>query len=264
MSNPSRGTTPQEAENAALVMSRLLRKYNLDIAMLDSEERKGNITHNVVNQDTIDTWNKELAYHLCKNNSCQVLVYDNPDPERITASGFFVFAGQPHNIAVVIELYDWLSQELPRMAYDAWVEMKKQPFPELQTEDTSNGNFQDYLVAYIKASKARDDWEMAFSDPAEWRRSYIRGVIWGWGEKLEREQRTASTEDGDTSALVKVMDQEVLDYIRDEFVSETVTVRSKSLAHGAYLAGKEAGEKLSTEKQVHGHQSVPELGANND
>jgi hypothetical protein len=254
MMNPDRNPQQHEAEVAMMKLTQILRSHNLEIAQLDSllsARDTSDLTDEVVSVTTMEGWRKQLIHILSKYNGCVAVVYDNPDPERITSDGFFLIAGKPHNILVVKELYEWLAKELPKWAYDAWVNAKQQPMPALSSEVSS---FRDYLHQEIKLTQERVDWELAWEDPAEWRRSYIAGVIWGWDKKMAQE-RAASTRNGEVNALVAIQDQEALEYVQDKFKTETTTVRAKSMAHSAYRAGEQRGMNLSTEKQVYDGQA---------
>ena len=258
LADPERNPEQNEAEAAMLKLTQMLRKYNLDIAQLDHlPETEYSITDEVLPQDSMEVWKKQLVYILAKYNGCTVLAYDNPDPGRLTADGFFVIAGKPENIAVVKELYNWLSTDLPKWAYDAWVEAKTAPLPESVGENWETSFFD--RISTRRMSQEWVDYQLAWEDPAEWRRSYIIGVIWGWDAKMDAERRTASTQDGAVSSLVVIQDREVKEYIDSKFQTEFTPLRAKAMAHSAYKAGKEKGQSIGTEKQVHGDNapSIP-------
>lgn len=246
-----------------MLLTKKLRKYNLDVASLDQLDSglgSGGITDEVLSQDSMDTWKKQLIYILAKHNGCVAMAYDNQSRETIDAAGFFVVAGEPQNIAVVRELYSWLSKELPRWAYDAWVEAKTAPLPESTGGSWEYESFGPFQAATRRMSQDWVDWELARENPMEWRRSYIIGVIWGWNKKMELEARTASMQDASVSSLMVIQNREVRQYVDEKFQTEYVPVRAKAMAHSAYRMGEERGGKIATEKQVGGDGTLPQIG----
>lgn len=231
------GVTEEEAANNAAILSRLLAKHNISVEDLSVIGSEGRIADELVAEGSEASWRKYLMYHLSKQNLCETIWYAN--------NGFLI-VGQPENIAVVRELYDWFTQLFPEMAYEAWDKARQQPVIEAESGEFS-------FSRYLRIARELDDkwtsFERANDDPRKWRSDYIHGMIDGLSDKIEREKRKDA--DARTNALVPLLEAEVMDYIKDKYEDvDQVNITNKSDIR-SYRAGREAGENISTDRQIY-------------
>lgn len=232
-----KGVTEEEAANNAAILSRLLAKHNLSVEDLSVIGSEGRVTDELVAEDSEEDWRKYLMYHLSKQNLCEVIWYAN--------NGFLI-VGQPENISVVRELYEWFTQLFPELAYEAWDEARQKPIIEAESDEFS---FSRYLRIARQLDGKWETFERANADPMKWRSDFIHGMIDGLSYKIEREKR--KDDDAKTNALVPLLEAEVMDYINDKYEDvEKVNIQNKSDPR-SYRSGREAGENISTERQIY-------------
>lgn len=103
--------TPEEAANATAAIQRLMFRYNLDQAMVDSATRQASGAYGRMGLDlgSIAPWRRELFSKVCEFN------FAKPIYASLTSPTVSV-VGQKHNIITVIGMYDFLQTTIQRLA----------------------------------------------------------------------------------------------------------------------------------------------------
>lgn len=244
-----RGVTPEEAANNAAILSRLLAKHNLSIDDLSVIGTEGRIVDEFLNDEEDKAWKRYLMFHLANNNLCEVIWYENHG---------YILVGQPENIVVVKEMYAWLVEELPKMAWEALEKAMVQPAHVVMDEKAS---FSQYIRLSHEYDEAYRSWNTATRNPSKWRSDFIHGAIDGLKEKMQSERRKQVSEDR-ANALVPILEKEVRDYVQDKFENVKPTEVKNQSNPTVYFEGKRAGRSISLDKQVRDAESSTERQLN--
>jgi hypothetical protein len=243
--DPEKNASQGEIENAAAILSRKLLKYNLRMEDLD-RRKSSEVTHTQIEDKDITYWKKELAYVLASSNNCKVMSYDSPDP---ASDSYFVIVGRPENVSVAQALYEWLSGEYPKWAKDAWLEARNKPIarPGFGEGVTLTG----YIQASVQYQADINSNELAWMDPKAWRNAYISGMTYGLATKLAPVPDEEDSQES-INALVSLMDEEVDEYIADNYEVEYTELNKKAGDAAAYAAGIERGFGINTNQIADG------------
>ncbi len=235
--------TAGEMENAAAKLSQLLLKHNLTIESLDmaGDSLSGDVGFSIHFDGTsVISWRAELMWQISKHHFCRTISYMNPE----TGHPCWVVVGRPQNQEVVKEMYSWLSEEISRLGAAALAHAKVN-MPKVGPEPE---NFVQYLRYSRDYDTAMQSWDLAHEDPTKWVESWRLGAVRGIQDAFEAERRSAEKENKDNWAIVPLLEEEVDNYINENFKTEQVKkVRKGDTA--VFEKGREIGRNLTT-KQV--------------
>jgi hypothetical protein len=122
MADAARSKSPEEAAIAAAKVQRFLFRWNLTAAQAkkasgkkEAEDKTANFTKHAfyVGSKTpwLTEWKTQLLYSVARNNFCRPLH---------GAEGEVTLIGQPLNVKISIQLYEYLAKEINRLAIAAW------------------------------------------------------------------------------------------------------------------------------------------------
>lgn len=164
-----------EAANAAMLMQKLLVKYNLTLEDVGREvgKEQNPVLHEHTSGYTYKSiggyWEQRLLYVICKWNFCRCYVWGGTYKNLI-------IVGRKENVEIVKWLRDTLSER--------YVEFSKQHYKE-----------------YIKNLSP---WEKPMSKD-KYQRSYLMGCAVGLDAKLTEEHEREKKEDKDLSAKITAL-----------------------------------------------------------
>ncbi len=106
-------TSEGEANNAAILVNRLLREYNLSLLDLNDRQREEKFqiktSGRLSFKDTFGSyWKRDLLRVLCQYNYCRLLIYQGTTD--------MIIVGTEENVATVSILYDYLRSAFRRLA----------------------------------------------------------------------------------------------------------------------------------------------------
>lgn len=221
-----RAGTLAEAEAAAAALSRLLLRHNLSLAEVGErrERAPGNgVTaqeHRLANGAA---WRHYLLHALAQTHLCRAIRHAG---DRAT------IIGHPHNLAVVKDLYRWLSAAIERLARRAWEERIERRAAELllAAPPDAQPRFADAMTA-ARETPGKRAWLAAFRT----------GAVDGLWRRLLDERRALEAETApDRWALVPLLEREVEVFVGERFAGlGSYAVRAGDA--GGYAAGHAAG-----------------------
>jgi hypothetical protein len=207
--------TPEEAAAALAAIQRLMLKHNLDMAQVDLAGRtdQRGFEKESFNLGAAMNWRRNLINALCKYTFCDAVF-----PPR--GSGVFLI-GERHNIEVVKGMYEYLVNEVMRLADLGWSQVS----PE----------------------------ERMFARPRAWKNAFRLGAGTTLGNRLKEqfEEQKAAEDQSAVNALVLVKDNALAEAVA-EFFPNLKTSRSKaSMSDGrGYQAGLIAGSTVNLAAQI--------------
>jgi hypothetical protein len=244
--------TAGEMENAAAKLSQLLLKHNLTIESLDmaGDSLSGCVGYSIYHNGTsVVSWRAELMWQISKHHFCRTISYVNPQ----TGSPVWVIVGRPDNQEVVKEMYSWLEEEIARLGAKALAEAKV-TMPKVGPEPE---NFVQYLRYIRDYDEAMQLWDLAHEDPTKWVESWRLGAVRGIQDAFERERRSAEKENKDNWAIVPLLEEEVDNFIKENFRTQQVKkVRKGDTA--VYEKGREIGRNLTRREIDSGSEATTE------
>lgn len=222
-----------EMENAAAMLSRLLLKHNLSLTTLDlaGDSLSGGVTHTFYEGGTtIMSWRAELMWQIAKHHFCQVISYGKPgDP----GAAVWAIVGRPDNQKVVIEMYEWLEEEISRLGALELTNARGKA-KNIITIST----FSDY----IEFTDFESD-NLAERKPHEWTESWRLGAVRGVADRFDEERRNARKENEEEWGIIPLLEEETDNYVKDNFTVEEVK-KKRSANPAVYSAGRKVGRGL--------------------
>ena len=214
----SKSSNEHEAALAMAKAQEILFKYNLSMDTIQTAEtqakRKSTLTENTISTEApknYGLWKPTLLFRIAKYNFCSVLAY--------TGGHTCLIIGQPYNIEVVKELFNWIVEQLMRMSTEA---------------------IRDYHGP---------------DRPATFRRGFFEGATNTIGNRLYQQwvklQQAAVT----STALVIRNDAAIAEYIDNRFGKlKNGRSHAGSRSYDGHQAGREAGNRvdLSVKKKLEG------------
>ncbi len=202
----STSQNPHEAALAAAKAQALLFKHNLSLSLVEAGAARNSQT--VYISDRFDSggrtnWRRALLAAVARNNFCRGVSYRGSRDVGIV--------GEPHNIAVVKDLYAFLVREITHLAD---------------------------LGAAGRPASGRESTRA-------WKRSFYQGAVVTIEQRLAAQRRRDATADRASRALVVVKDQELDEAYRQHFpnVQRGRTSARPRSADGFY-AGVEAARRI--------------------
>lgn len=212
----SKPGTPAEAASALAMIGKLTLKYNLSQVEVDGARRLGMDGPKVERQyyqATAATWQGSLLNGIAEVNFARVVYLD---------SGRFAIIGHPYNIAIVTGLFEYLRDEIDRLADLAWKRGQEK--------------------------NAIGWWET----PRVWKGSFRLGAKSEVLRRLREDAKAARAAEDSSSALVPVVEAEVEAALADYYPKLTSrTSRAKKSSQG-YASGRAAGAGINLARQIEG------------
>lgn len=116
--------SPEEAASAAAFAQSLAFKYNIDLEQVRSQMRGQERTFTDYKKNTVNvgrkgmtTWHTWLLSTIATNNFCKLVLLNGLGADRCKYGELF---GEPHNIDVVLYMYEYLEREIRRLGREAW------------------------------------------------------------------------------------------------------------------------------------------------
>jgi hypothetical protein len=218
-----------EAASAAAHAQRLMFKYNIDQAALESI---GKADAKKIERESVEAgytpgtgmdWRISLAAAIAKYGFGQVIIHGTGKWTR------FSFIGRKDDVEAMKATYTYLTVELARLLAEfskkAWADAKQEA--------------RDRLMSF-------HEWESIYSHrhPLRMKNSWLLGAAMGVSDALRDEQQANVKEAGDAgTALVVIRGTEVADYIKEQYPSlNTRKSNSKQQVDWASIAaGRRAG-----------------------
>ncbi len=218
-----RAGTLAEAEAAAAALSRLLLRHNLSLAEVGEHRDRadaGGVTareHRLANGAA---WRHYLLHALAQTHLCRAIRHKG---DRAT------LVGHPHNLAVVTDLYRWLSAAIERLANRTWAARLERRAAELllAAPPETQTRFADALAAATRDMPAKRAWLTAFRTGA------VDGI---WRRLLDERRKLEAETAPDRWALVPLLEREV-----EVFMGERYARLGSYAVPGGDRAGYEAG-----------------------
>ncbi len=204
----SQSSNEHEAAAAAAKAQELLFKYNLSMAevetVADSSEEKTKVTKNTIELRTAKNqgrWKVILVDRVARYNFCDVILWGK---DRI------VIIGQPHNIAVVHELYSWTAEQIQKFAAEAC---------------------KDYI---------------GYDRIPTFRRSFLESAAHTVANRLYRQWIASQKQSEMSTALVVNHEVMVRNYVEQQFPDlKAGRNHQGSSSSDGHRAGREAGDRVS-------------------
>ena len=226
-----------EAANAAAKIQNLLTQYNLSMADLDSVADNEQAT-NVVEEKLGDNWARKcggfwdqlLLYGICKYNFCYMIVSRRHE-YRVNRNGNevceqrqkYIVIGEPHNIEVVMWLFDVLAGQLYCSALKRY-------------EEYRNDDSQALMRIFTGEKRMHRGTFL---------RSYLAGAAKGVQDRLKEERDRELQAQVQVNALVLRTDQKLNDYVAENY-KDLRSSRPGHIGSGyAMTMGREDGRKVN-------------------
>lgn len=208
--------TPAEAASATAAIEKLMLRYNLSQFQIDGAKRLGFDGPRVGRefyQATSASWHGALINGIAGVNFCQTVYL---------GSGRFAIIGHTHNIAIVTGLYEYLRDEIDRLADIGW-------------------------------ANAIDDGQVGWRDTARtWKGGFRHGARAEVLRRLREEAKANRAAEEGSSALVPVIEQEVANALAEYYPRLESRSGSARINANGYGAGKVAGAGINLAKQIGG------------
>lgn len=206
----------EEAAVAAAKMQELLFQYNLSLDQVDAKIKKSEYIR--TDSPLRDNWKRVLIGYIATNNFCTAVK---------TVKGQMAVIGKPHNVEIVMFLYDYLSKTIDRLAGEGWDEVKR-----------------DH-PGFSMASFAR-----------RWKNSFRIGAVRTIKLRLEA-QRKVDTSTTTGRELVLVTGHELMEATGQFFQKLHKQSVKPELVKSGYIAGREAGHDIPLSSALYGQKSNP-------
>jgi hypothetical protein len=214
------GATVDEAAAAAARMQHLVLKHNIEVAEL---EAAGTVEKSPYGKEWMDygakgvwQWRRDLGAAVAEHNFCRV-AYPMGQP------GLWI-VGQPHNVAAVRVLYDYLAATIKRLN-DEW--------------------YRDYKTNCAATGRAPEN-ATRFQD------SFCKGAAAMVAARMKEERDREAAAANSTTALIVNLDGEAERAIKD-FFPDLHTHKTRGAGReDIFRAGVHAAQAISLAKQVAG------------
>lgn len=233
----SKSSNEHEAAAAAAKANELLLKYKLSLAEVQGAAagKEEKVTETIITIQSGDKkWRRHLAGIVARNNFCQILI----NRGRGVSGGRVWFIGKPTDAQVAIDIYEWLSLQIGRLADEAWRQERQR-----EAFSFSDGN---------KGPSA-----------LRFRVSFAWGACSTISNRFyqERKAQTAGVQGAQVTALVKVEDAAVAQYMGTKFGRLRATPRGRvTIDNGAWSKGAAAAHDISLRRPGAlggGHKALP-------
>lgn len=236
-------TSEGEAYAAACGVHRLLTKYNLSMEDIPQEDNEQQAKLKIKKTDFFSyssiygVWKRNLLANICHYNFCKCLCNTYSKEVRIV--------GEEQNVAIVRQLYDYLSTVFLRLANERYEEM------------CLAGIKKEALEMGITLQRARKSYIIQLRKK-KFYKSYLRGVNAGLDEQFLAMQPTS-----DEKALMVVHTQAIDDFLKSDsdFTGKNIANRhsddDKDME--ALGVGYNDGMSISLNPQMDGDREKKEL-----
>lgn len=231
--NPA--ATVGEVANAAAMIQSLLDKYNLTLSEIGAHKANGRNEYDRkdfdlgVSGNLQSQWRSDLMWAITRTNWCRAILlhgrkggYPFFNKETGTwdvtkpTNSRMALIGKPYNVQVCIELYQFLYEELNRLATLHWKQYAAMPYNDVTKQN--------------RAGKI-----MRF------RHSFFMGAVSEISARLAEQRRQSSAQ---ITALVVVSDKALTTEVSKHFPLLKHGVRRSSVDGDAYAAGQHVGRNI--------------------
>jgi hypothetical protein len=201
----STSSNEHEAASAAAKAQQLMFRHNLSLAQVQAgpEDARDAYTERVIDLGALQSWRRTLIHVLAEHNFCKALAFVGTPRVAII--------GEPHNIALVEQLYAYLLRELLRLADVAWQRAKR---------------------------RSRDS-------ARQWKHGFQHGAVEVIAERLAEQREEDAAADEASRALVLRKDAGVADALRRQYPDATTDQRRATVSVAGWQAGRQAAETVS-------------------
>lgn len=218
-----------EAAAAAAKLQELLFRYNLSLSEIvsDGADPANSYTKEWLEVgfamgDTGD-WRLRLIGRLARVNFCRAFIAGDDTS--------MILLGEPHNIFIVREMYEYLTSEVVRLAHRDWRKYR----------------------ARLSKAQTRDEIGV-------WVRSFCHGATVTISGRLDTQQQKSMSVSEQSKALVVMKEQE-LDMAESRFIGKTTSVSfDVQTSSAGYHTGVRAGKEVSLNPQVRASDAPPISG----
>lgn len=234
-----RAGTPAEAQAASAQLTKLLLKHNIELNQIQDENERGIVTDRR-KVKLRDQWRKDLLFYVGNANLVRVVYW--------SGLGEAAFIGRKENVAVTIDIVNWLMAEAEKQGAAALKDAKHRP---VMPEDPGT----DSLSAYFRwerevevYNRAYQSYRLAMSKPKSWVWHWRYGFVKGVAKALEEAKAQARQEAGDDWALVVLHEEDLDNYVTEKFAPKKV--KSKVDTEVSAAQGFEAGRRMNMQRQI--------------
>ena len=208
----STSSNEHEAAAAAAKAQELMFRHNLDLAQLQAGQAgsQDEYTTRVVELGALNSWRRSLIHVLAEHNFCKAVAFVGTPRVAIV--------GEPHNIALVEQLYAYLLRELLRLADAGWLRAKR------RARDTAH----------------------------QWKHGFQHGAVAAIAERLAEQRQQDEAATAESQALVVLKDAGVAEALDWHYPQATADRRRATVSATGWQAGRRAGEAigLSTPAEI--------------
>lgn len=133
------GASVGEVENATVMIQRLLTKYNLSMHEIEQRDPERKASNPYIKGSPFDLgasslyrveWRVSLCNVIARNNFCRMRFYSRTGSRKQgnVQNAKAILIGKPYNIEIVKEVYEWVADQLNRLASKAWIEYDKRGY----------------------------------------------------------------------------------------------------------------------------------------
>ena len=200
----STSSNEHEAAAAAAKAQELMFRHNLSVAQLQAGQTgsRDDYVTRVVELGALNSWRRSLIHVLAEHNFCKAVAFVGTPRVAIV--------GEPHNIALVEQLYAYLLRELLRLADAGWLRAKR---------------------------RARDT-------ARQWKHGFQHGAVAAIAERLAEQRQQDETESEASQALVVMKDADVTEALDRHYPNATADRRRATVSATGWRAGQRAGEEI--------------------
>lgn len=208
----STSSNPHEAALAAAKAQALLFRHNLSMATVQAGMSGSGGSPYVVDRYDLGgstNWRRMLLGAVARNNFCRAVWYRGTRDVGIV--------GEPHNIAAVQYLYEFLMREIRRLADRAWEE-----------------------GGYARRGERERTWK----------RSFYFGAVQTVSERLAAQREADARADTASLALTVVKDRELDEAYRQHFGAAGKARKAVVRSTTGYAAGVRAARKIALNRPL--------------
>jgi hypothetical protein len=206
-----KGATGGEAAAAMEAVSRMLLKYNLELADIEAGGEGGDGAGGIeIGENSLDIgaveWRWTLAKAIIEHNFCKPFEYRYGRNGKVSSC---TVLGSPANVEAVVLLTDWLFRQVEGQARESW------------RERTPEGHYDRWRGLWLHKSPRGAErivvmprgW--TYIAPRTWYQSFSIGAAYRLVERLAELRRAQVSEEaaGSITALTVSVDTAIRDYI---------------------------------------------------
>jgi hypothetical protein len=201
----STSSNEHEAAAAAAKAQALMFRHNLIVAQLRAGAAGGTETYTrrVLTPGALSSWRRGLIHRLAEHNFCQAVTLVGTPRVAIVC--------EPHNIALVEQLYARLLGELMRLADAGWQQARR------RTLDT----------------------------PRQWKNGFLHGAVEALATRLAEQREEDAAAAVESLALVSRQDIGVAATFARYYPQATTNQRRAPISTDAWRWGQRAGETMA-------------------